>query len=246
LGLLFLWPPAKQPLICNRKRKGMLIKTIELQTNNLEGTEAFYSSVLQLPVIAKTAAAISFKVGYSTLTFKATSNNTGIYHFAILIPKNTVTNGHQWLKNRTPFLPFNAEGDIANFTNWNAQAFYFHDPNQNIIELIAHADLPHTWNSDFSADAFIGICEMGLVVADVAAACKMLHEKFDVPYFDKGPYLADFAVMGEEDGLLIVSAEDRGWLPTGQPAKANHLKLTLQVDEREREISMQGLHFDLS
>ena len=221
----------------------MQIKTIELWTNSLEKAEAFYAHVLQLPVLTKTANSISFQIGYSTLTFTATKGEAGSYHFAILIPKNKVAEGYRWLKSRTPVLPFDAEGDLAHFTNWNAQAFYFHDPFQNIIELIAHHDLPDVFNEPFSAHALIGLAEMGLVVPDVTAACKTLHETYGVPYYSKGPYLADFAVMGEEDGLLILSTAGRGWLPTGQPAQPAPIKMLLQVGATETRLRLAEAAF---
>ena len=218
----------------------MPIKTVELFTNNLWETEAFYAGVLQLAVLSRVEDSITFQIGYSTLTFNATQDRIGIYHFAFLLPKNKVDEGYAWLKSRTPVLPFDAEGDIAQFTNWNAQAVYFHDPFQNIIELIAHHDLPQTWDDAFSANALLGIAEMGLVVADVTAACQVLHQKYGVPYFSKGPYFKDFAVMGEEDALLILSAAGRGWLPTGQPAEPCPVNVTLQVDEKEINIHLNG------
>lgn len=219
----------------------MPIKSIELYTHNLPQAEAFYAGVLQLQVLSKTKDSISFQVGYSTLTFKLTEGKVGVYHFAFLIPKNKVSEAYTWLKSLTSVLPFNTESDIVDFTNWNAQAVYFHDPFQNIVELIAHHDLPYTWNGPFSASAMTGIAEMGLVVEDVTAACQTLHETYGVPYFSKGPYFKDFAVMGEENGLLILSAVGRGWLPTGQPAEPAYVNVGLTAGEKEIKISMDGL-----
>ena len=221
----------------------MPIKAIELFTNNLQQAEAFYAGVLQLAVLSKNDQSITFQAGNATLTFTATNDPVGIYHLAFLMPKNKVEEGHAWLKTRTPVLRFNKEGDIANFTNWNAQALYFHDPFQNIIELIAHHDLPQTWDGPFSAKALLGIAEMGLVVTDVTEACQVLHQNYGIPYFSKGPYFNDFAVMGEEDALMILSAEGRGWLPTGQPAEKSSVQLTFVVDEKEVDIHLHDAQF---
>ena len=37
-------------------------------------------------------------------------------------------------------LPYSAKEEIADFSSWNAKAFYFHDNNGNILELITHYD----------------------------------------------------------------------------------------------------------
>jgi hypothetical protein len=192
--------------------------------------------VLNFPVVESKAGCISFKVGYSILTFQQTSNHVGIYHFAFLIPKNKVAEAYAWIQSRTPVLPFNAQSNIADFSNWNAQAFYFHDQHRNILELIAHHDLAFTSDAPFNQNSIIGICEMGLVVEDVSGTCKQLHEDHDSPYFEKGPYLPDFAVMGRADSLLIVSTKGRGWLPTGQAAVPNSVKVLVDVNGKAREI----------
>ncbi|MBD0294203.1 MAG: hypothetical protein ICV84_03230, partial [Flavisolibacter sp.] len=56
-------------------------------------------------------------------------------------------------------------------------------------------------------------------VDDVTEACKIINDAFEVPYFKKGPRLQVFSVMGDENGLFIVTQAGRGWLPTQQPAK---------------------------
>lgn len=215
----------------------MQIKKVELLTQSLADVEAFYSGILNWPPLSKDESHISFQVGYSTLTFVQTTGPVEIYHFALLIPKNKVAEAYKWLKAKTNVLPFNAQGDIADFSNWNAQAFYFHDRHQNILELIAHHDLPYTSEETFSGTSILGICEMGLVVDDVTGTCQQLHEAYGIPYFKKGPYLQDFAVMGEEDGLMIISAKGRGWLPTGQAAASNVVKIWVEVSGKAQLIS---------
>lgn len=217
----------------------MQIRKIELLTQSLGDVKAFYNGVLHWPVLHQDERQISLGVGYSTITFKLTTAQIGIYHFALLIPKNKVEEAYRWLKAKTNILPFNAQSDIADFSNWHAQAFYFHDHHQNILELIAHHDLSYTAEEPFTEASIIGVCEMGLVVDDVTDACHHLHKTFGIPYFSKGPYLKDFAVMGEEDGLLIISAKGRGWLPTGQAAAVNGLKVWVEVSGKAELITYE-------
>jgi catechol-2,3-dioxygenase len=120
---------------------------------------------------------------------------------------------------RTNILPYSLESTVADFTNWNAHAFYFHDNQHNILEFIAHHDLPTASDQPFTSSSIIGICEIGVPVEDVTEACKIFNEKFEVPYFKKEPRLQVFSVMGDEHGLFIVTKVGRGWLPTQRPAE---------------------------
>ena len=57
----------------------------------------------------------------------------------------------------------------------------------------------------------------GIVVDDVVDVTNMIHTKYHVPYFPKGPQLADFAVMGDA-GACLSFQKGRGWLPTQKRA----------------------------
>lgn len=206
----------------------MRIKEIELATGNLAKVEAFYTKVLQLPVVQRQPGRLSFAAGYSLIHFNSAAPPAGIYHFAFLIPPQRFQESYHWLKSRTSVLPFNEEGDIAAFDNWNAKAFYFHDGEQNILEFIAHYDLAEDALQQMSSNFIKGVGEIGIGVKDVAQACNELHTIYNIPFYSKGPYLPNFAAMGEEEGLLIVSALDRGWIPTGQVV--SNSKVTIVLD----------------
>lgn len=214
----------------------MRILEIELHTTNLQETERFYKDVLQLPLVHQSADKLSFAAGYSMIHFTKTTHLNGAYHFAFLIPRNQLQDAYNWIKSRTAILPFSEAGDIADFTNWNAQAFYFHDEAQNILEFIVHHDLENENNQPYAPQTIIGIGEMGVAVADVPEACQAMHTQAGVPFYTKGPHLQNFAAMGEEDGLLIVSTEGRGWLPTGQPAAKNKVQVVLEIDDNNTKL----------
>jgi hypothetical protein len=215
----------------------MTIQEIELQTQDLASIETFYHQVLEMPITQKTETSISFSAGKSILTFRLNEQERSFYHFAFLIPENKVEEAYQWVSARTKVLPYNNTSDIADFKNWNAHAFYFHDPQKNILEFIVHHDLENASAQPFGINNIISICEIGITVDDVVEACVQFNKGYGVPYFDKGPYMEDFAVMGEEDCLLIISATGRGWLPTGQPAGKYFLKVVLNINDSKREIN---------
>ena len=105
--------------------------------------------------------------------------------------------------------------------------FAFSIPSNQIADAqsyIAQRTIILPYNSESAAEAArvyagIGICEIGVPVEDVTEACKIINDAFEVPYFKKGPRLQVFSVMGDENGLFIVTQAGRGWLPTQQPAK---------------------------
>jgi catechol 2,3-dioxygenase-like lactoylglutathione lyase family enzyme len=219
------------------KPHGMTIQKIILQTQDLERAEAFYHQVLELPVIDKTETSISFAAGYSVISFQLNEEERSFYHFAFLVPENKLDEAYRWVSARTQVLPYDNKSSIADFKNWNAHAFYFHDEQKNILEFIAHHDLPNASDETFGVKSIIGICEIGITVDDVAEACQQFNKTYGVPFFEKGPYMDDFAVMGTEDSLLIISATGRGWLPTGQPAGKYYLQVVLNINDRNHEIS---------
>lgn len=114
---------------------------------------------------------------------------------------------------------------IADFPNWRAQAFYFHDPAGNILECIARFELPNATTEPFGAKQFLGLSEAGIVAANVPALAAELAARYGIPDFARGPKLPNFAALGTDEGLLILTEQGRGWLPTGRPAERHWLRL---------------------
>lgn len=217
----------------------MIIKELELLSSDLAGTEAFYNQVLEIPVVDKTSTGISFLTGHTLLSFRLTYQQKPYYHFAFLIPANKIQEAHNWIAGRTSILLFSATSTIADFSNWNAHAFYFHDNGRNIVEFIAHHDLTNQTKEPFGSPSIIGICEIGVPVEDVSKTCADLNMDYHIPYYKKGPLLDDFAVMGDDRGLLIVTKTGRGWLPTQQPAERYFTRAVLEINGTDHELSFE-------
>lgn len=212
----------------------MVIKKLHLLTNNLVSTEEFYTKVLEFTIVDKSESHISFSAGHTVLSFSLRDDKKLCYHFAFSIPSNKVDEAYSCIAERTSILPFSAYSTIADFTNWNAHAFYFHDDQQNILEFIAHHELPSSSNLPFTSSSIIGICEIGIPAKDVTGETTAINEKFEVPYFKKGPRLQDFSVMGDERGMFIVTKIGRGWLPTQQPSERFFTEVVFENKNKER------------
>lgn len=213
----------------------MFIQSLHLRTNDLATTKKFYTELLQTPVIKESEQHISFAFGHSTLNFYASYESNPFYHVAFSIPDNKLEEALEWVRERTDILPYSEKEIIADFIGWNAKAFYFHDNNQNILEFITHYDLKTSSTQPFSAALITGICEIGVTVEDVDHAGNEFNTLFHLPYFVKGPRLQDFAVMGDANGMFIVSKTGRGWLPTMRPSEKYWTKVLVENDGVKNE-----------
>ena len=213
----------------------MFIQSLHLRTNDLATTKRLYAEVLQTPVIKGSEQYISFAFGHSTLNFHASYESNPFYHVAFSIPNNKLEEALEWVRERTEILPYSEKEIIADFIGWNAKAFYFHDNNQNILEFITHYDLKTSSIQPFSTALITGICEIGITVEDVAHACNEFNALFHLPYFVKGPRLKDFAVMGDANGMFIVSKTGRGWLPTMRSSERHWTKVMVENDGVKNE-----------
>lgn len=196
----------------------MHIKELILQTASLHRTRLFYHKTLELDILSETEEKISFRAGRSILSFTEASAGKPYYHFAFNITNNRFSDSFEWMNSKLDILPVNDEMLIAGYDDWNAQSFYFHDNNGNIVEFIVRFDLPYQSTAPFSSNCVEEISEIGIVVDNVAETAELLRQDHAVPYFPKGPRLPDFIAMGDEYGLILVSQHKRGWVPTHKPA----------------------------
>jgi catechol 2,3-dioxygenase-like lactoylglutathione lyase family enzyme len=214
----------------------MFIQALHLHTNNIEVTKQFYTELLQVPVVKESGQSVSFAFGHTTLIFYASYEKDPFYHVAFSIPNNKLDEALEWAAARTEILPYTEKELIADFTGWNAKAFYFHDNNKNILEFITHYDLKTSSAQPFSAQLITGACEIGITVEDVGHACYEFNTLFNLPYFSKGPRLQDFAVIGDANGMFIVSKAGRGWLPTLRPCEKHWIKVMVENDGMKNEL----------
>ena len=211
----------------------MHIKAILLVTNDLFNARSFYNDKLGFPVTGITDSEISFRIGSSVLTFREVKNSTAQYHLAFSVPNNQLHEALTWIQERAIVLPYSEDSIVADFSNWNAKAFYFRDDDGNILECITHYDRNVERLGSFTKDSFEYIMEIGIPVDDVTIACENFYKQYNIPYFKKGPRLKDFAVMGDEDGMLIVTKSGRGWLPTQEPSGKYPMKILLEIGTKE-------------
>ncbi|MBC7449362.1 MAG: hypothetical protein H7330_15015 [Hymenobacteraceae bacterium] len=193
----------------------MLLRSLTLPTADVAALANFYGSQLGLVVIAHSATALTLRVGASQLSFVIAEAGTApTFHFAFDVPADAVDAAADWLARAAPLLPVDG-AYIAEFPNWLARSAYVRDPAGNIIECIGRRAL--AWppaEVPFSARDLRGLSEIGLVVTDVPEFVAYVQRTYGLPVFARQPPTDRFAVLGGDEGLLIVVPPGRPWFPT--------------------------------
>jgi catechol-2,3-dioxygenase len=206
----------------------MHIRELHLYSADLAAQRAFYTDVLNLPVIEETDESFSLGVGTSLLTFHVRPGLQANYHVAFNIPENQLAAARAWLSSRVPLIASNDGKTEFDFRSWNAHSIYFYDPADNVMEFIARHALPSASDTAFGADSLLCISELGMPTLNVQTTVGALRDEFDLPVYD-GEGSDTFTALGDEHGLLIIVTEGRNWYPdTGKAAR--FYEFTLQLE----------------
>jgi hypothetical protein len=175
-----------------------------------------------LDALARFYGGLPFRVGYTLVNFEPVNGARPFYHFALRVPRNRFDAAREWLAARAELLPDRETGGTTfEFDFWNAQACYALDPGDNIVELIAHRELADESpvEGPFGADELLGVCEVGLVGPERRAMAEALAPLAIELWSGTLDEPGGLAFMGGRDGVLILSEQGRGWIPTGRPAE---------------------------
>jgi len=219
----------------------MKITALELHCESIASTLDFYKNIIGLPVLYRNEEKVVFAAGSTKLVFRKSFEDKPVYHFAFNIPGNKFEEAFLWASSKFTLFNITSQTTVANFTSWNARAFYFLDNNQNIVEFIARYDLPAKSGKPFSGSSILSVSEIGLVVENVEAFCEVLIEDFGLDYFAKQTPQQDFAPLGNDEGLLIVVANNRKWYPTNIRSNPCYTKVEFEQNGRfaEFEINLE-------
>ena len=216
----------------------MFIKEIKLLTNDRATTKNFYHQILELPIAFEERDFISFQAGLSLLTLQEVKEQKPVYHFAFNIPCNKIEEALRWIESKVEIIHWNKENKMVDFKNWNAKGVYFFDNSGNILELIARFDLKNEDVKEFTSNSIITISEIAIVTDNVMETANDLIHSFNINYFDKQPPSEDFAALGDDHGLFILSKTGRNWFLTDLPSKKYWQKFTIEVEGKQEEITL--------
>ncbi|MEO6177560.1 MAG: VOC family protein [Flavobacterium circumlabens] len=206
----------------------MKLEHIQIITNNIESTTAFYSHTLGLSILEHNKESVSFQAGNSVLQFTENPKFDSIYHFAFNIPENKLEEAIAWCTDKVALIRIEEQNVIANFENWNANAVYFYDNNGNLLEFIARHDLHNSQTGKFSSKSILNISEIGIVAENPLELGNELTAKYGLTFFSKNANSAIFSAVGDDEGLLIMVKSNRNWYPTQTPSESNPTAISIK------------------
>lgn len=204
----------------------MFMTAIDLDTLDLSQERAFYTQTLGLPLRQATADSFTVQAGTTALTFRSSSQQLLLYHFAFTVPFNKWKQAKAWLKARTTLLEGEGQDEFES-ARVRTHNYYFPDPAGNILEFIAREDLPAKAGESFGPEDVLHISEIGLVVDDVPGWVKQLKTRLGIEVYRDSSF-EDFAQLGDINGVLILTKQGRVWAPDErQPAVVSPVRITL-------------------
>jgi len=182
---------------------------IRLASARPDAQRSLYAGLLGLEA-NESAGALAVDVGATRLVFEEGTSSP--QHFAIRIPSAAYADALAWLGSRVALLRDGEGGHAFAFPDWNADAAYFRDPDQNVVELISHHSLPEPYRPPFGAGSMLGVCEVGVPVDDVGEYLESLEGRTGARRWSGDG--VSFAAAGDKRGSLIVVRRGRMWYPT--------------------------------
>ena len=197
--------------------------TLQAPNGRLAELTAFYATQLAAVTASEQG---ELRIGATVLVF-ADAPGDPFYHFAFLVPGDRFDAAMQWAQPHVDLLPDAESGDVVvEFDNWDARAFYFHDPVGNIVEMIAHNGLCESGATGaFDPSELLGVSEIGLIGNSDEIAASL--ERIGLRLCDGALLPGRLAFFGERAKTLIVASPGRGWLPTGRPAEVHPIDVVI-------------------
>ena len=213
----------------------MILQEIELFTDRLQELQQFYVEKLGFKLLNSTPSLFELQCGHSVLRF-VESPDSCYYHYAFNIPSFQGREAQIWLKNHVEILK-NGTEELIDFSNWNAEALYFFDPAGNIVEFIARKNLAIHSDQPFGIESILGISEMGFPTEDINAQVTKLEKEIGLEHYWGNR--TSFSAVGDEHGLIIlVNYKERKWFPTEVSPKPFPLKIRLEQEGRQFNLSL--------
>jgi catechol 2,3-dioxygenase-like lactoylglutathione lyase family enzyme len=200
------------------------LREIRLASARLGAQQALYAGAFGLQA-SDADGALAVGIGDARLVLEP--GEPSPQHFAIRIPSAAYTDALAWLGERVELLSGEDASPAFAFPDWNADSAYFADPDGNIVELIAHHDLPEPYTPPFGPAALLGLCEAGMPVDDVGAFLDELGRRTGARRWSGNR--ETFAAVGTKSGSLIVVKRGRVWYPT-EAAAATRAPVAILTD----------------
>ena len=219
----------------------MNFEKITIYSKNLTAQKAFYTKKLGFKLVAEKSNSFILEIGKTNLQFIEKQDATN-YHYAFNIPSNQGAEALAWLQERVETLDWNGE-TLVDFSDWNAEAMYFYDKDDNIVEFIARKNLNISIEAKFDANQVLGVSEMGVPTENVRGVYDRIHQYFPIEKYSGD--LSRFAAMGDEHGLFIViDNRQKKWIPREDEAYFSPFEVCLKHQDEYFELKYKNGQFE--
>lgn len=200
----------------------MEIKELKIYTHQIDAQEFFYKHILGFNVSRLSSSAFQIQTKENKLIFEQ-SDDKFYYHFAFLIPPQTIDLAIQFLVNKgIELLPYK-NSNIIEFNS--GRAIYFYDRDDNIVEFIERPTLAYKTQTSFSIEDVIKINEIGMPVENPIEAAEEIVQRLGIQPINQNEFRENFCWVGDYNGVIIVVKKGRNWLPTNIPGIINDFSL---------------------
>ena len=189
----------------------MHIDEVALTVNGLAAAARFYQDVLELAVVEQPGQ-VTVTIGSSRLVLQEGEHFAGVHHLAIGIAPVDFEVAGRWLNQRVEPIAVDGSQVIEGPDGWNSRSLYFLDPEDILLEFIARDADSLALAGDGQVPRPLSLSEVGIGVPSVAGAVRALTGQLGIPTFP--PQGAQFAPVGDHDGLIILVDQNRIWFPT--------------------------------
>lgn len=216
----------------------MKIKELVLETVNLSPQKEFYTQQLGFSLVSESEDEFTLQAGSSLLKFRQVDQATP-YHFAFNISSNKIKEALGWLQQYIEVLSFQGEF-IQDFIDWNAQAIYFYDLDNNIVEFIARKNTSlKVESTNFDLSHIECISEIGVPTIAIESIYHTLQTNLGLSIYDGS--LERFCAIGTETGLFIcIDRFQKKWFPVDDVAYPSNFKLKGRVEGKSFSIKYEG------
>jgi hypothetical protein len=225
----------------------MQFTKLTMYANEIGSLKNFYLETFSAKLVEETASLISFKVGYTEITFV---QKPGLYHYhyCFHLPCNKLNEAIDWCKDKIDLLKIEGERVVQHFESWNADSIYFLDPAGNIAEFIVRHEMNNPSHEAFSYQHILGINEVGMPTENIRKAHDLLKTIGCSMW--KGD-LSRFGTVGDLEGIVLLPnpALKEYWFPTEIKIQPSNLHCEAKIagelysiEYKEGELDVSAVH----
>ncbi|EON70364.1 hypothetical protein [Lysinibacillus sphaericus] len=208
----------------------MKITKVKLYAYDLPKLKEFYCEKLGLALLTSNDSFFEIAVGESMITFERISTSVNKqYHFAFNIPSNLFVQAKNWVKGRVDILQLDQQDEVY-FERIKAHSFYFYDPEENVVELIARSEVnPHSDTDAFLPAHLLNIGEINLTTDSIHEVATYLIEHGILPCYGEEVHIDALTFMGNyEDGTnILLGPSKRNWYFSNKDAIVSPISIEL-------------------